>query len=464
MADSSPAANWKRSLLLAWLTLAIGYIALIPVSKNLILYPLLLSLGAIAGIGMLQANARTNSLFLAPAGLWLSFVIYGAVVAIARNAESWPRTLVFLFVWPVFYFVIVMGFKRNLVRVVFSIGAVVTIFISVVFLLAGLIALGHLPADALPSWVTSPLGLQVTADSKGAIALTAHSLPPLMWWGAMWVASLACGKNDVYLPPVWIRFLSGSLAIAASIVAWRRGIVLIFVLVPLIMLTTWLLLSVRNQRVGNPALPKGKCLAVIVVRLVACYVVALALSVGVQSQVGYTIAHGIGPLATTLGLKPTVELAKKDIVATGIGRDNQLADKIREGERGSLTKWSSVPDAMFGHGIGASLPRGGIVRVVEPWKTELQYHALYYWTGIIGLLLLLSTLVASLRTIRRAFGIPDGLKVPLYVSGVGAVATLVGNATNPYLQAPGHMWPVFFPFMIASVIFASQPHGSFQDK
>jgi len=78
--------------------------------------------------------------------------------------------------------------------------------------------------------------------------------------------------------------------------------------------------------------------------------------------------------------------------------------------------------------------------------------------------LLILTFAASLLTIRRAFRIPDGLRGPLYVSCVGAAATLVGNATNPYLNAPGHMWPVFFPFMIASAILASQPTEGFHGK
>ena len=461
---SSRGVSWKHVSLMAWLTLAIGYISLIPVSNNYVLYSLLFSLGAIAGIAILRDGAQIDSLFLAPAVLWLIFVAYGTIVAIVRNADSLPRTLVFLLVWPVFYFVIVVGFKKNLVKIIFYVGATVTIAISVVFLVGGLVTLGHAPIDTVPSWLADPLGLRIVIASNGAIALTAHSLPPLMWWGAMWVASLACAKNNSYLPPVYIRFLAGSFAIAASIVAWRRGIVIVLILVPFIMLATWLLLKFRNLKGSDREHPKRKGYSLIGVRVLACYVAALALSVGVQSQVGSMIVGVTRSVATVIGINTTAVPTQMDLGTTGISKVDQLGDTIRQGERDSLTKWSSGPDAVFGHGIGASLPRGEIVRVVEPWKTELQYHALYYWTGAIGILLFLSTAVTALLAIRRAFRVPGRLRGPLYVSCVGAVATLVGNATNPYLQAPGHMWTVFFPFMIAGVILASQPRENYQGR
>ena len=461
MVDSLPVADWKRMLLSTWLATVIGYIALIPVSNNFLLYPLLFSLGAIAGIGILREGAYISSLLLAPAGLWLTFVIYGTVVAMARDGVSSPRPLVFLLFWPVFYSVIVIGFKRRLVKVIFYIGAAVTILISVVFLLAGLLALGQAPIAELPSWITFPLGLHILIDSAGAVALTSYSVPPLMWWGATWVASLACGKDDAYLPPMNIRFLAGFLAIAASIVAWRRAIIIVLILVPLIMLGTWLLLNVKNTEFPT----RNRC-GLIVVRVFACYLVALTLSIGVQSQVGSMFMQSARSMGSVLGLNVTKGPtdATTDATTGGITRSDQMGDTIREGEAGALVKWTSAPDAVFGHGIGAYLPRGGIVRDVKPWQTELQYHGLYYWTGVIGISLLISTFGASLLAIRRAFRIPDGLRGSLYVSCVGAVATLIGNATNPYSQAPGHMWPIFFPFIIAGVILVSQKADNFQGK
>ena len=140
-----------------------------------------------------------------------------------------------------------------------------------------------------------------------------------------------------------------------------------------------------------------------------------------------------------------------------ISEDDRLADKIRHNELASLTLPKSLTDAVFGHGIGASFDRGGLERPMKPWQTELQYHAMFYWTGLVGLILLASTFMACVRAIRQAYRLSDPLNGVLFVSCVGAAATLIGNATNPYLQAPGHMWPIFLPFMIASVILVAQP-------
>ena len=155
------------------------------------------------------------------------------------------------------------------------------------------------------------------------------------------------------------------------------------------------------------------------------------------------------------------DLSPTDIAPTArpvlISEDDRLADKIREHERLNLTEPKSFTDALFGHGIGASFDRGGLERPIKPWQTELQYHAMFYWTGLVGLILLASTFMACVRAIRQAYRLSDPLNGVLFVSCVGAAATLIGNATNPYLQAPGHMWPIFLPFMIASVILVAQP-------
>jgi len=254
-----------------------------------------------------------------------------------------------------------------------------------------------------------------------------------------------------------IRFLAGFLAIAASIVAWRRAIIIVLILVPLIMLGTWLLLNVKNTEL--PA--RNRC-GLIVVRVFACYLVALTLSIGVQSQVASMFTQTARSMGSVLGLNVTK--GPTDATTGGITRSDQMGDTIREGEAGALVKWTSAPDAVFGHGIGAYIPREGIARDVKLWQTELQYHGLYYWTGAIGIILLISTFGASLLAIRRAFRIPDGLRGSLYVSCVGAVATLIGNATNPYSQAPGQMWPIFLPLIIAGVIFASQKPDDFPGR
>jgi len=140
--------------------------------------------------------------------------------------------------------------------------------------------------------------------------------------------------------------------------------------------------------------------------------------------------------------------------------DQALSDKIRQNEIRSLTRVDGPTDLFFGRGFGASIDRGPITREMRPWQTELQYLAMYYWTGVIGICLMALTGLLGLLALRKAFRLHDSLTGILVVSSVGALATLIGNASNPYIQAPGHMWPVFLPFMIAGVILGDQSQNA----
>ena len=452
--DPSPVAKLMRGLLTAWLVVAVSYIALIPVSNNFVLYPLILSLAGIATLGIIGVRPSVNPLLLVPASIWFVFVSYGTTVALISDGESWPRILVFFLFWPVVYSLIVIGFKRHVVKIMFYSGAIVTVVISLTFLAGALIALGITPFESLPFWTTSPLGLRYVVGGSGAIALTAHSLPLLLWWGAMRVASLVCGRNDLFLPPMWLRFFAGALAIAAAVIAWRRGILLVLLLVPIIMLVIWLLPRVKDRPEG-----RGPRLLVPLVRVIACFLSAGLISMGIQRQVTSMLGEGVRSVATVLGLESSAGLSQADLDGGKpdlISDDDWIGDRIRASETRFLTDADSTIDVVFGHGIGASFDREGIDRSIRSWQTELQYQGLYYWTGLTGILLLLAIFIFPVRALRRAFRSVGFLRGSLFVSCIGAAAVLIGNATNPYMQASRHMWPVFFPFMIAGVILSTK--------
>lgn len=42
---------------------------------------------------------------------------------------------------------------------------------------------------------------------------------------------------------------------------------------------------------------------------------------------------------------------------------------------------------------------------------------------------------------------------------------LIGNASNPYLQAPGHVWAIFLPVAVANLMLrsAQRPPGADRD-
>ncbi len=454
-----PLASLKRDpwaiATIVWSVVAMAYVFLIPVSNNFLLYPLILSFALLAGINILKHRLRPDKSLLLPAALWLAFLLLGIVTAIARDAESWQRTLVFFLVWPAVYSVMVVGFDRRLMRVIFLVGAWVTVFIGVVFVLEALTITGHMPFSSLPYWLTTPILLRGVTDSQGMVALSANSLPPLIWWGGMWVASLFCSSKDPYLPPVWLRTLAASLAILGAVVSWRRAVVLILVVSPIIAVVMLVALRFRNAK---PESPRFTGRAVLRVGVVA--VVAIALSLLTQPHFASMFTSAVGSSTKIVegqpAKLPTTDLPSVDDKSLTVSADDALADEIRKNESQNLLTPHSAADLLVGRGFGASIDRGEVVRDMKPWQTELQYHAIFYWTGIIGILLILAVFLTSLRVVRKAFRIDDPLRASLYVSSVGAVAALAANATNPYLQAPGHMWPVFLPLMIASAILAAR--------
>ncbi len=323
-----------------------------------------------------------------------------------------------------------------------------------VFLVEGLILSGRLPAGVIPAWLARPILLRGVTDGTGMIALSASSLPPLIWWGAMWIASMFCDPRDRFLPPVWLRTLAATLAVVGAVASWRRAIVIVLVAAPVIAVVMLVALKFRNARGDSPAF-SGRAF----LRLGVVAVIALALSLVAQphfvSMFGSAVGSSTKIVEGQAPRLPTKNLPKVSTHLT-VAADNALADEIRKNESQNLLTAHSAADWIVGRGFGATIDRGGVVRDMKPWQTELQYHAIFYWTGLIGVALVLAVAFTSLRALRKAFRVDDPLRASLFVSSAGAIAALVADATNPYLQAPGHLWPVFFPFMIASAILGTR--------
>lgn len=450
-----PRTDIWRIALITWIVVALTYVFLIPVGNNLLLYPLLLSFALIAGVNFLKRRVMPDKSFIWPAAFWAAFLVVGIVSGIAQDADSWARTLVFFLIWPVAYAVIIAGFDRRVIKLIFWVGAIVTIVIGLLFFLEGLVAAGHLPF-ALPAFVTGPLNLRHVTDTTGMIAMTSTTLPPLIWWGAMWIASLFVDKSDRYLPPVWLRGIAATLSIAGAFISWRRAVVVIIIIAPIMAIGSMLVLKFRNTKTMSPRLSWRS-----VGSIAVAFILAAGITLTVQPSIGLMFSHLVGSSSAAVAPAKPSTLTQEDITKTEskpmtVSGEDALSDKIRKNEAQSLLKAETPVQALVGHGFGASFDRGGIDRPIRPWQTELQYHALFYWTGIIGLLLLLATMVSGLGVVRKAFRVDDDLRGVLYIATAGSVAVILANGTNPYLQAPGHMWPLFFPLMIASAIFATR--------
>ncbi|MDN4616148.1 hypothetical protein P5G50_17000 [Leifsonia sp. F6_8S_P_1B] len=448
---------WRRdrwlTATLVWIAVALVYVTLIPVGNNVILYPILLSFAVIAGVNVVKRRIRPDRSLLLPAALWVAFLALGIITGVVRDADSWGRTLVFFLLWPAVFSVVVLGFDRRVIRTVFITGAWVSVFIGALLFVQALAAGDILPFHRLPRWIEGPLHM-AGSSSGGVVALTATTIPPLLWWGGMWIASLFASAKDAYLPPVWLRTLAAALIIIGAVASWRRGVVIVLIATPVIAIIALLALTVRNRPKTDDVRFSWQALLRIVIALVIAAAGAFACQPHIVSMLG-AVAHS----TSTVVSKDPTHLTTDELENPGsmtVDETDTLADRIRTNESQVLLSPHSPADWVVGRGFGATIDRGDVQREIRPWQTELQYHAIFYWTGILGLLLVAATFVTAFLAVRKAFGVAGPLRGALYVSTVGAVCVLAANASNPYLQAPGHMWPVFLPLMIASAVFTAR--------
>jgi hypothetical protein len=83
---------------------------------------------------------------------------------------------------------------------------------------------------------------------------------------------------------------------------------------------------------------------------------------------------------------------------------------------------------------------------------ELQYHQLLFTSGVIGVFIVAGAGLAAWVGIRRAAAArPEHVPV-LVASTVAAVALLIVNASNPYLQAVGHGWGLALVVGVANAL------------
>ncbi len=411
---------WRWSAVLLF-----GYVLARPVSSNQVLVPVLAVLACLA-VGTILVARRRLAGPLIPVVLTTFAFGFTGLAAGPTNPGAIGGILVFLAA-PLLYWMVATAVDERLLRAALGTAAVVTVFIGTTIALFAAQSEGKIPA-LLPSWLLDQYGAGFGGTSYTEVRF--YGLSTLVATGPMWVASLFVGK-DPLLPAQWLRALAAVAAIAGTLAGGRRALALVLVLAPLVAWLVWTIVS--RQRAERSA--TGRVVVAGVVALLAVDSVAGQRSGGVfgaawQSLASYAVGGSL-PGAT----------AADDRVRT------YQAERL-------LDEWSQAP--LFGHGFGATV-QGFARDMVEPWRWELQYHAMLFWTGIVGALFI--ALAAALMTnavIRAARERPD-LVPTLVVACAAAAGMLIGNATNPYLQAPGHVWSIFMPVAVANVMLMSEP-------
>lgn len=404
--------------------IAFAYILARPVSHGEILYPTLAVLGAIAAGAILLGKARLarelNGAAFATFMFGLGWLLIGA------DNPGFANAAMIFIAGPLLYWMCAAAMDERMLRLVFHVAAWVTVALGLVIVLYVAGSTGLIP-QLLPDRLLEETGAGLGELASGdATQIRFYSLSTLVATGPMWAASLLVGRDSV-LPAPWLRVLAAVAAVGGGLVGGRRALALVLVLAPLL---AWLVKVIVARR--------GRALRVDA-RVLIGGVAALAVAVAA---------------APTLLSGAVLSNAWRSIVdffaggTAGVGGEQFI--RSYQAER-LLAEWSSSP--VFGHGLGHVI-QGYERSTDQPWQFELQYHALLMQTGLLDCLVILAGAVVTLNAVIKAVRARPDLAPTLVVACTAAVAMLIANATNPYLQAPGHMWAIFLPVAVANVMLA----------
>ncbi|GAA3735517.1 hypothetical protein GCM10022239_09450 [Leifsonia bigeumensis] len=401
-----------------------GWIFVSPVSHNYVLYPLFALLGFIALVTIMRRNPTIDM------HLWVIAFLTGALALYGMIRGNGNTGLVFtiaIFVAaPALYLLCAAAASLRLLRLVMIAAVVGTLTVSGLLLIYVAGEAGLIP-QIVPSRLEEFTGLKATFRD-GSSQARSWGLSSLAALGPIWVGSLLV-RRDAVLPHWMVRLVCGIAALATAVVSSRTAVVLVIGLAPLLAIALILILRHRDHhtRLGRQArlLWAGGSITAVIV---------LLLTWPKLSSWG-PVANVVDSIASFFGAVSTNGEANQDI------RSDQAWHLIRA--------WQADP--ILGSGFGA-IPFDYARTSERPWVLELQYHLLLFNVGLVGITMCLAILVIGLLFLRQASARRPELVPTLVVAGTGAIAMLIANATNPYLQAPGHQWAVFFPLAVAVVM------------
>jgi len=407
-------------------TLLLGLVCFIyilqrPVSSNNILVPVLGLLGLLAAGALIRNGA--------PPARGILIIIFtqlfaGAIALLVGSLHNTPglwSQAVVLLVAPILFWTCAIALRSWMIRPIMVAAAIGTVILSLTILLFVLGEQGLFP-QILPSSLLIDSGAGINPVGQ-SIQIRFYGLSTLVAAGPLWLASLLVPRSG-YLPGSTLRSVAAASALLASLLTGRRALVVVLFLVPVLI---WVVRRVlAPSRRGGPR----RFLPVLPILwssfLAGVIIVQLAPSLFSASSVTKALSS---PFAFVTGALPN---------------DARNLESVK-----LLNSWSSHP--FLGSGAGAVVQNYFRDRD-RPWNFELQYHMLLFTEGLMGATLFGVVIFLSVRFIRRAILLhPDSFSV-LVATSVAACAMLIANASDPYLQAPGHMWVIYLPLGIANAV------------
>lgn len=414
--------------MLRWVQLAcFAWVAWLPVSQTLILYP---ALAALAGCSVLlwwrDRAALPRDLVIASA-VYVAFVVAWAAFAFARdNPGAVHQTVLWLGV-PLIWMPWAMSLRGPQVRrtllTIVGVGAVTAVTVIV-------LAIEALGGPTLPTAFKDLQQMWFTVTTDGQIELAYLGLSSLVAMAAFVLAAAFVPGPDSWLPSRRVLVVVAALTFIAGVASGRRGLAVVVLLAPLLAVGYSLVVARKRTDVTLGRYARGLVLSAVALGVLMVSPLGTNLNALVGLPAGITIGSDDG---RTSGPKPDGGLAPVDANADD---DSARVDQVAE----LVTEWKTAP--VLGQGFGAVLDSGYERSEDRPWLFETQPLQILMNIGLLGYLVLLVVSGLVLRVVLRAHR--TGRHRPtLIASVITCLCMLVADITNPYLQAPGHGWAVF---------------------
>lgn len=381
-------------------------------------------------------------------GIFLAMIVFGAIIIIVRKPGSWCVSN------KIFYWLIICT-TYSMVSIFWGVlhnapGAISTSTVYVVWPILYVFMIGYAKKFELFVFLTKILMVGFfIASASGILLVTSILSPPLQVLNPYF--NLLDGNVGLYDGTT--QFTLNNMPTAFYGLAFTISFLLLGDRVKAIFHPRWIYFCCINLLLSIFVMFISGRKAFIVVGLSAVPLSLAAMKfVGILSlspaRLVRLFTFGflsllIIILTSELMFGINLESVFNDFAAGFNFHDDANISASRRGEQfvALIREWQSSPVFGFGHGNYVVSEPGD----VDPWAYELQYIALLFQTGLLGIFVYASAVFWLLIQLIKKSYIDANfsiLSVPLFVA---LLCFLVANATNPYLAKFDYLWVIFLP-------------------
>lgn len=347
--------------------------------------------------------------------IYIGFGFFYSIVGMFNKPEqeiNILRSSTVNVLWPILFFCIMplfsiknFSFKKINKTLVYS-----TFIIGLFLFLAGLSFMGVLPIP-IDYFFNTKL---IVGKTEASVQLFNPAVTSLMYLLPFLVCYFLLKLNKKDKLKGLLIIITFFLGIASVVITGRRALILNVLIAPIFFLIILFLIKDKSIK----SLKKGIYLQIFVLFAII-FIISLIL---IQLDV-------LDVSIVTNTFVDSFDFNKNSVDKSSELRGIQF--------NGLMKSFNDYP--IFGSGLGTH--SNYIIRSNEsPWIYELSYGAILYQTGITGMIIYLGLI--SYPILKSIKFIIKG-EFMLLPHLIGLMCFLVANASNPYLAAFDHLWPLF---------------------